>query len=369
MLLPLSSGQDFRVWELASAATLRGVDIYAHHPNYPGGPYAYLPLFDWVELPFQWLHQVTGLSFRVLGKVPVLVADVALGLLVRRELTERRCSDRVVLAATAVVLFDPLVLYNSAYYGRFDAVAVALLFAATREVRRRGAVSWRAAWLLAFAVAAKTFPAVAVPGFLRRGAPGARRSVIALVATAAVLLAPYWRSLRAVVHDVVYYDATKVPQGLSWQLLLRPLGDDVAKQLSLAVLAVGLVVICLQRPTADPHRDALVALLVFVLASKVVLEQYLTWPLPFLLVAAATSTGRLRAASAGLVALLTTVGVLVNADVHPFGVAPRWVAVLLAAGIVAWLVVAARDRSGTDAPDPGTDAMTPGPPGPRETHP
>ena len=48
------------MWDAASAATLHGMDIYAHHPAYPGGPYAYFPVFLYVELPFQWLAQHTG---------------------------------------------------------------------------------------------------------------------------------------------------------------------------------------------------------------------------------------------------------------------------------------------------------------------
>jgi len=32
-------------WDRASSATLRGINIYAHHPHYPHGAYAYFPLF------------------------------------------------------------------------------------------------------------------------------------------------------------------------------------------------------------------------------------------------------------------------------------------------------------------------------------
>jgi len=55
ILLPLTHGRDFIVWDLASAATLHGSNVYAHHPHYPGGPYAYFPLFLYLELPAQWI--------------------------------------------------------------------------------------------------------------------------------------------------------------------------------------------------------------------------------------------------------------------------------------------------------------------------
>ena len=44
-LVPITRGQDFDVWDIASTATLQGSDIYTHHPAYPGGTYAYFPLF------------------------------------------------------------------------------------------------------------------------------------------------------------------------------------------------------------------------------------------------------------------------------------------------------------------------------------
>ena len=59
VLIPITHGQDFVVWDLASTATLHGVNIYAHHPAYPGGPFAYFPVFLYLELPFQWLVACT----------------------------------------------------------------------------------------------------------------------------------------------------------------------------------------------------------------------------------------------------------------------------------------------------------------------
>src|SRR5579884_2221475 len=62
-LVPLGHGQDFVVWRLASTWTLRGVNIYAHHPAYPGGPYAYFPLFLAIEVPLRWLSDQTSAPF------------------------------------------------------------------------------------------------------------------------------------------------------------------------------------------------------------------------------------------------------------------------------------------------------------------
>ena len=140
-MIPITHGRDFVVWDKASAATLWGVNIYAHHPDYPGGPFTYSPLFLYLELPFRWLAAHSAIPFTVLGKVPILVADIGCGALIAGELRHRGFGGRTVAWATALFFLNPLVIYNSAYYGRFDTVCVALLLLAFRGMRRPGVVS------------------------------------------------------------------------------------------------------------------------------------------------------------------------------------------------------------------------------------
>src|SRR5690242_7699923 len=64
ILLPLARGHDFIARDLDTRATLDGFNIYVYHlPHYPGGPYAYFPLFLYLDVPFQWLALHTGLPF------------------------------------------------------------------------------------------------------------------------------------------------------------------------------------------------------------------------------------------------------------------------------------------------------------------
>jgi len=84
VLLPITAGPDFRIWDLTAAAALHGQDIYSRPPapidRY--GPYAYFPLYLYLLLPLKWLALHTGLPYIVLGKLPVVAGDagVALGL-------------------------------------------------------------------------------------------------------------------------------------------------------------------------------------------------------------------------------------------------------------------------------------------------
>ena len=145
-LVPITRGQDFDVWDLASTATLQGSDIYTHHPAYPGGPYAYFPLFLYLELPFQFLAAHTGISFTVLGKVPILAGDVACALVLAAELRDRTASNRAVLLGTSLFFLNPLVLYNGAFYGRFDTVALALLLFSRAALAEKETVGRTVVW-------------------------------------------------------------------------------------------------------------------------------------------------------------------------------------------------------------------------------
>ena len=351
LLIPLTHGQDFVVWDKASAATLRGVNIYAHHPAYPAGPYAYFPLWLYIELPFQWLAQHSAIPFQVAGKLPIVAADLACALLIAAAVRAQGRSEWVMAGAAGAFFLNPLVLYNSAYYGRFDSLGCAFLLAALLGLSRRHTVGWRTAGYYALAVAAKTFP-VLVLGAVLRSSRGARgRILFMLAAVIVVLTLPYLGTPRALYTDIFRYDATKVPQGLSWQReLLGLLGVDQAKQLSYLLLICFAVVAVLLAVTTELWLCTALTLIAFLLLSKVVLEQYLIWPLPFLLVVAAGAGAALAGTCLILVGLLTTIGMLDNATYHPLepsAVVPYSLAAICLIGVV---VCATMRRAARSAP-------------------
>jgi hypothetical protein len=342
VLVPLTHGQDFAVWDKATSATLRGINVYAHHPNYPGGPYAYFPLFLYLELPMQWLAHVTGAPFTVLGKLPILAADLGIALLIHAEVMDRRRDPRLAAAAAALFLLNPLVLYNGAYYGRFDSVGCVLLLLALRQLRRG---SSRAAWSYAAAVAAKTFPGFLLAGVLRAARRRRAQFGLALVVVLAVLSAPYLGTLKPYLDDIFLYDTKKTPQGLSWQrLLLDVVDSDEARLISYLLLAV-FVMATVWLSAVDLDRYAVVTLVLFVLLSKVVLEQYLIWPLPWIILGIAGTTRAVARSSVAMMIALTSIGMVANESFHPFGRSPWWLDVTLAGACAAYVAVMVRDHA------------------------
>ncbi len=106
---------------------------------------------------------------------------------------------------------------------------------------------------------------------------------------------------------------------------------------------------------ADDLTVAAAAIMVlFLLLSKQVIEQYLLWPLPFLVLLAA---GRGSRSAWLLVAELTIAGMVVNAYYHPFGVQPAAVNVVFAACVTATLArLIATERRRLGAPRVSGDA-------------
>ena len=345
-LVPITRGQDFEVWDLASTATLQGIDIYAHHPAYPGGPYAYFPLFLYLELPLQWLAEHTGISFTVLGKVPILAGDVACALVLAGELRDRTASNRAVLLGTSLFFLNPLVLYNGAFYGRFDTVALALLLFAVRLLRKRK----RSAGLwYGLAVAAKTFPAFVLPGIVRDARGRRLWLVITLMTVLLVLSAPYIPSWRAMLSDIVVYDAVKAPGALSWQtLFIGTTSIEKLRLVSYVLLALYLVGAVLLARVLDLDLYILATLVLFLVCSKVVLEQYLVWPMPWLVLVLWTAP-RIRAATIAFFVAVTVVGMVANPHIQPWGRSPALIDAGFAVVCVIYLVTVVVDGRRRDS--------------------
>jgi uncharacterized membrane protein len=334
ILVPITHGPDFTVWDLASRATLSGVNVYAHHPAYTGGPYSYFPLFLYIELPMQWLALHTGVPFTVLGKLPIVAADLAATLLIVREVRRHEVTERAQATAAALFFLNPLVLYNGAFYGRFDSVALALLMLAVTLRDTGGRVGWRFSFAYALAIAVKTFPIFLLPWLVRQR----RRRAIGVVVMVGVVLfavsAPYIIASPSAFATDLMYGADKLPGGLSWQVVLHGLPATLQVDIGDVLLGVFAAAAIVLAFIDDLTVAGAVIMVLFLLLSKQVIEQYMLWPLPFLVLLAA---GRHSRSAWLLIAELTVAGMVVNAHFHPFGVQPVAINVGLAITVTATL--------------------------------
>jgi uncharacterized membrane protein len=345
ILVPITHGPDFTVWDLASRATLNGVNVYAHHPAYTGGPYSYLPLFLYIELPMQWLALHTGVPFTILGKLPIVAGDLAVTLLVVRILRRQAVREGAQAIAAALFFLNPLVLYSGAFYGRFDSVALALLMLAVSMLRSERTAGWRFSLAYALAIAAKTFPIFLLPWLARRQRRGAVRMLLAVAVVLVAVSAPYLVTSPSAFATDLMYSADKLPGGLSWQVVLHGLPGTLQVDIGDVLLGVFAAAAIALAFVEDVTVVGAAVMVVFLLLSKQVIEQYLLWPLPFLVMLAA---GRRSRSAWLLIAELTLAGMVVNAYFHPFGLQPAAINVVLAiavAATLARLLVGERARS------------------------
>jgi len=391
VLLPITFGPDFRIWDLTAAAALHGQDTYSKPPlsidRY--GPYAYTPLYLYLLLPLKWLALHTGLPYVVLGKLPVVAGDVGVALGLATDLRRAGRGEGARALGVGLFFLNPLVLYNGAFYGRFDSLALAVLLLAWLRLPRAAEGEAGLSAPYALAVALKTFPIFLLPYLLARLGPRrGRRVALAAVLVPLVISLPYLlHDARRFLYVVFVYDSTKGPRQFSWQIVLLRLGlsERAATVVSYGLLilfALALVVPLLpltppltlkgrgrkllpsprpapavreevrasrgvRRVRDDPYVYAAVAFTLFLLFSKVVYEQYLLWPLPFLIVLAVRD--RARDAFALLVALSVT-GLLANGWIHPFGYDPYpalWLNGLIAAAAALFLLKRTAGRQRT----------------------
>ncbi len=381
VLLPITFGPDFHIWDLTAAATLHGQDVYAHPPLDPAryGPYAYFPLYLYLLLPLKWLALHSGLSYVALGKLPVVAGDVGVALGLAVALRRAGRDERACATGVALYFLNPLVLYNGAFYGRFDSLPLALLLLAWNRLSPgAGGRSGRLALPFSLAVALKTFPIFLLPYLVARlGRRRGGRLALATVLTPLVIALPYLlHDARRFLYIVFVYDSTKGPRQFSWQVILLNLGlsERAATVVSYGLLALFALAIVLPftlrsmkslsppspsapkggtwgeaspqtlanhgpwgstgmalantvratgdggvRALADPYVYAAVVFTLFLLLSKVVYEQYLLWPLPFLAVLAVRDRAR---DALGLLVTLSVIGPSANKWIHPFGYNP-----------------------------------------------
>lgn len=269
----------------------------------------YPPLFfTWIEASSA-LDGVLGLPFHGLIQVPSILADAAIALLAYAFLRHRGASERVCLAAAALVIFGPPFAVISGYHGQIDALAIVFALAAViiweLDTDRR---ALRAGLLIGLGAALKTVPLLMLIALV----PAARdrREALTLAGTAAavpaLMLAPFFVADPDGVLKILDYNGAPGLGGLSivmqpslaadWltgaPLDLSPVSSWLAERgglTSLLALAGAFAFLLRYRPS--PLDAAVFVWLVVYAFSPNLFLQYAIWGLPFMLIA-----GYLRAA-------------------------------------------------------------------------
>lgn len=138
--------------------------------------YPYPPVWMWFEAGSLWLARATGVSFALLVRLPVLLAELGLVALLGRRAGPR---------AAWLYALHPVALLVSACHGQFDAVALLFVVLAIHLLAARPDA---AALCLSAAIGLKSFPVLLLPAFLLALAGARARARFAALATVPVAL-------------------------------------------------------------------------------------------------------------------------------------------------------------------------------------
>lgn len=122
--------------------------------------FSYLPGMLYVDTFFLYLSKITQIDFKYLWKVPVLLADIGVGVLLY--LATKRRSLPIRLLATSMWFFNPYAYFRGGYT-YFDPITIFLMLLSLYYL---GKNNIKAGILYALSISTKTFPYLIFPVFV-----------------------------------------------------------------------------------------------------------------------------------------------------------------------------------------------------------
>ena len=182
------------------------------------------PLFNHPPIPGYWSYLAFALAgrsdalFPIVFRMPVIAADFASAMLVRKVALARGMSPRGALAMAAVYAWNPCAILVSGYHGNTDAVYAMLSLLAVYLLQDRGR-PLLGGLALGLAINIKLIPVLLIPPMLL--ASHTRREALLFIAGLAVMAVPYLPPLvtePAFARNVLAYKSQPDAWGLLFLL-------------------------------------------------------------------------------------------------------------------------------------------------------
>lgn len=152
--------------------------------------FAYLPALLYVYAPLYILGVlITGLNYIILWKIPIILADLIIGVLLFQFLSRK--NYYIGLLATAAWLFNPYLIFVE-NYTYADSLAILFMFLALLNLEEYDGT---AGFFYALSVAFKTFPLLLFPIFLLKSKNTAKFIIGGLI-VAIIISLPFMKSVE-----------------------------------------------------------------------------------------------------------------------------------------------------------------------------
>lgn len=293
ILLPVGANYDIESFQLVGNALLNGEEVYTSAAR---GRHPYLPLQMYAVGAATYLNLHTAVPFILWIKLPAVLADVLITLIVYSAVRRWLRNDTAALYGALLYALNPIAVMVSAYHGQFDSVSVLLLLMAW-YTWFFGAQIKKSASFLGFAILNKSWPIVFFPVAFIRLSNHRQRLIytlltfsIPVIFTAGYVIAfssdPTPMLRRALTHSGVpgYWGASLIIYFLGQPFFdpekLWPTALWIQRIL---ILLTGIATLWWTR-----HQSALDALLTIILSIFAITLglgiQWLLWPIAFAIV-------------------------------------------------------------------------------------
>lgn len=282
---------DIDSYRFQAASVFQHRNVYIATERYP-----YPPVWVWIVASVQWIASTQHMRFDVLVKLPAILADLGIVILIYRYVRDRRGACLAALLAAALYALNPVAVLVTAGHGQFDALAIffVLLALQLRGVNQDRRVVWSAI-ALGVAISLKGYPVLLLP-YLVLTAPRGKRLIsgglaLAPLAACSLLYVALFGFTPLMVTRVLNYNGTgqfgwlALIQGTQYAALVTPDFASRASTISHALIVLFALVMPWWRYRTQPATVAALIFLAFYAMTATMSVQYVIWALPFVVIA------------------------------------------------------------------------------------
>ncbi|MFH1055820.1 MAG: glycosyltransferase 87 family protein [Candidatus Altiarchaeota archaeon] len=245
------------------------------HFNMAKPPGAYLYEFIILRLLFGFNH----IYAQTLVKLPPIIGNLILCYLIWSILSSRLKDRRTPLIAAAAYALNPVVIFQAAVLGKHDALTLALVLLALRNLSKR-----RFSIYYGLSLVTKQLPLFFLPWLLIQ--KRMVRQLLAALVIPLLIFSPYLLDDPVFfINRLVKTHTEREPFELTWMVNLKDWGVSNTALVSELVLFLyfALVLIISVGMRDEPYVIAAAIFSLFIALNKSVLEQYIMWSMLFLL--------------------------------------------------------------------------------------
>jgi len=288
------AGKDVYAYEKAVVDLLDGRNPYIwtiesfSNPDDTGNHgYSYLPLGIYLFSLLYIFHLFTNIEVQVLWKIPVLLADLGVGVLLVRYFFNK--DIKVMFLSLLVWLFNPYMVFRSSYTF-IDPLAVFFMMLSLYYLERDSVLS---GVFITLGVAFKTFPILIFPLLILKS-PDRKKFLLAAGITSLAIAAPFLKSLDdflTMIRGSVFVHSVRELQGrpflfyISYYLHIEFFQIVPLKIYSILASFGGWLLaffVYFKKKTLNIYVLGVIPFLIFYLFTPVLNRTYLIWFIPLL---------------------------------------------------------------------------------------